>query len=109
VRNGAKLKEPAALFSALGDETRLALVAALGRQGPQSISRLASGKKISRQAVTKHLEILRAAGIAHCHQNGREKIWDLDQRRLQIAQGYLQLMSRRWDHALGRLKDLVED
>jgi DNA-binding transcriptional ArsR family regulator len=103
-----RLKESAAMFAALGDETRLHLVSALCKRGPLSISQLTEGHAMSRQAVTKHLEVLQEAGLAHSHQNGREKIWDLNQKRLRIAQEYLGLVSRRWDQALDRLKDLVE-
>lgn len=103
-----KWKDSAAMFAALGDETRLQLVSTLCSQGPQSIARLAAGQKITRQAITKHLETLEQAGLAHSQQNGREKIWDLDQKRLQVAQDYLAMVGKQWDGALARLKDLVE-
>ena len=53
-----RLEGAAPLFAALSDATRLRLVARLSRQGRQSISALAQGATISRQAVTKHLQAL---------------------------------------------------
>src|SRR5258708_36058660 len=52
----------APVFAALGDETRLALVARLSSEGPLSITRLTAGTKVTRQAVTKHLNVLAMAG-----------------------------------------------
>lgn len=102
-------KKSAEMFAALGDETRLQLVAAICEEGPQSIAQLTAGKKITRQAVTKHLETLQEVGLVHSHQSGREKIWDLDKKRLQVAQDYLEMISSQWDRALHRLKMFVEE
>jgi DNA-binding transcriptional ArsR family regulator len=108
-RSKAQLKESAALFAALGDETRLHLVATLCDEGPSSISKLSEGRGITRQAVTKHLEAMKDAGLVNCYRSGREKIWDLSEKRLQVARDYLELTSKRWDGALQRLKRLVEE
>src|SRR5919201_5013106 len=55
--------DAAPLFAALGDETRLALVDRLGASGPQSITRLTAGSAVTRQAITKHLQVLAEAGL----------------------------------------------
>jgi DNA-binding transcriptional ArsR family regulator len=98
----------AAIFAALGDETRLGLVARLCDEGPLSIARLADGFEISRQGITKHLRVLEEAGLVHSRQHGRESIWELEQKRLADARRYLQTISSQWDDALGRLKRFVE-
>jgi DNA-binding transcriptional ArsR family regulator len=103
------LKDSAKIFAALGDETRLKLVSTLCDLGPLSISRLAEGHATSRQAITKHLETLKEAKLIHVVPKGREKIWDLDEKRLQIAKDYLELISRSWDEKITALKTLVED
>ena len=97
------------IFAALGEGTRLALVARLCAGGPQSITRLTTGSAVTRQAITKHLKILAAAGLAHDVRHGRERIWELDTDRLGEARRWLDQISKRWDEALERLKKFVEE
>lgn len=98
-----------AVFAALGDETRLHLVWRLGREGPLSIKRLAEGAPITRQAVTKHLVVMQGAGLVTHTREGRESLWKLEQRRLADARQYLDVISKQWDGALGRLRVFVEN
>jgi DNA-binding transcriptional ArsR family regulator len=103
------LAEAALLFSALGDETRLALLRQLSAAGPASISELAENFRISRQAVTKHLQFLAIAGLIEGKREGREHCWSLNPARLAEAQRCLEVIARGWDDALGRLKAHLED
>jgi DNA-binding transcriptional ArsR family regulator len=105
----AGLADAAPLFAALGDETRLALVERLCSRGPQSIARLTSGSAVTRQAITKHLDVLAGAGLVHDLRQGRERIWELDTARLGEAGRCLDRISRQWDAALARLKKFVEE
>jgi DNA-binding transcriptional ArsR family regulator len=105
----AGLAYAAPLFAALGDETRLALVARLCSGGPQSIARLTTGSAVTRQAITKHLDVLAGAGLVHDLRRGRERIWELDTDRLGEAGRHLDQISKQWDHALARLKKFVEE
>lgn len=104
----AKLAKAAPVFAALGDATRLRVVARLCDAGPLSITQLSEGAKVTRQAITKHLQTLSDAGLVRDHRHGRERIWELEPRRLEIAQTYLDLISERWDAAIRRLKAFVE-
>jgi len=98
------------MFAALGDETRLALLARLCEGGgPSSIARLAEGFTVSRQAVTKHLQVLSGAGLVRDARRGRERVWELEPGRLADARRTLDELSRRWDEALDRLKRFVEE
>jgi len=97
------------LFAALGDKTRLRLVFRLCDNGPMSITRLTAGSKVTRQAITKHLHVMQQAGLVHSARQGRESVWQLDQRRLKDARHYLDLISKQWDNALGRLREFVEN
>jgi DNA-binding transcriptional ArsR family regulator len=98
----------AALFAALGDEQRLALVRKLCASGPSSLNRLSDGSEITRQGVAKHLRVLAAAGLVSCTQRGRESIWALTPARMQTAQRALAQISSEWDAALLRLRNFVE-
>jgi len=100
--------QAAPLFAALGDERRLALVNRLSAEGPQSITRLTTGSAITRQAITKHLQILAEAGLVHDRRRGRERIWTLDANRVDEARLYLDQIAQHWEEALERLRQFVE-
>ncbi len=107
-RLAAKARSGAPIFAALGDETRLRLVARLSEGGPLSIARLTEGEEMTRQAITKHLSVLSEAGLVIDIRRGRERLWQLDPAPLDTARRYLEHVSQRWDLALGRLKAFVE-
>jgi DNA-binding transcriptional ArsR family regulator len=98
----------AAVFSALGDETRLMLLARLCDGRRYSISNLTQGTKLTRQAVTKHLRVLQRVRIVHAIREGRESLFTFDPQPVLELQEYLELVSKQWDAALGRLKSFVE-
>jgi DNA-binding transcriptional ArsR family regulator len=103
-----ELTAAAPVFAALGDETRLGLVTRLCKEGPLSITRLTAGGGVTRQAVTKHLQVLAQAGLAHSSQVGRERIWELEPEPLLTARECLSQISAQWDDALARLRRFVE-
>ena len=95
--------DAAPVFAALGDPTRLELVSRLCT-GPQSIAQLTANAAVTRQAVTKHLEVLAGVGLVRDAWRGRERIFELEPRRLDDARLFLEQISRRWDAALLRLR-----
>jgi DNA-binding transcriptional ArsR family regulator len=99
----------ALIFAALGDETRLSLVAKLCDSRPHSISQLTRNSKLTRQAVTKHLRVLERVGIVHSVRKGREIQFKFDPQSIRGIKDYLDLVSAQWDEALSRLKSFVED
>src|SRR5262245_2929137 len=105
----ASLIQAAPVFAALGDETRLSLVARLCKGGPSSIAELTEGSAVSRQAITKHLQVLSDAGLVRHTRLGRERIFELEAAPLEIARRCLDEISTRWDEALERLRKLVEE
>jgi DNA-binding transcriptional ArsR family regulator len=99
----------ATIFAALGDGTRLALMETLARDSPQSISRLAEGAPVTRQAITKHLRVLEGAGIVRSIRHGRETLFEFRPGPIDDAGHYLARVADQWDDALMRLKRFVED
>ena len=97
------------MFAALGDETRLSVLAKLSQGEPQSIARLTAGTSLTRQAVTKHLRVLETAGVVRSVRVGRESLFEIEPQPLEEARTYLDQVSRQWDDALARLKAHVED
>lgn len=107
-RKPRALRRSAPVFAALGDRTRLGLLAALGEGEPRSITSLAEGAPVTRQAITKHLRVLRDAGLVRDVRCGRERLFALEPASLLEARRALDSISRQWDEALSRLKALVE-
>jgi len=111
--NRAVLEGASELFAALGDATRLVLLARLAGGEECSIAELTqgagrAGMELTRQAVTKHLRVLQGAGIVRCVRRGRESLFAFEPGPVDEMKEYLELVSRRWDEALGRLKRFVE-
>ena len=77
--------------------------------GALSISQLTDGTEITRQAVTKHLQVLSDAGLVHGVKIGRERRWAFEPTELEAARRALDEISQQWDHVLARLKALVEE
>src|SRR5262249_5132672 len=101
-------RHAAPVFAALGDETRLFIVASLSATGPMSIVALTTGSGVTRQAVTKHLQVLLTAGRVGLQRAGREPRWELDRQPLDAAGESLELIASQGDEARGRLKAFVE-
>ena len=98
----------APIFAALGDEMRLRLIAALCVGGAMSITQLTAGTHITRQAITKHLDVLASAGLVSDTKVGRERLWEFEPARLDEARRSLEMIARQWDYALAKLKRAVE-
>jgi DNA-binding transcriptional ArsR family regulator len=99
----------APVFGALGDPNRLRMVIALCEDGPSPTSALSRMLPSTRQAATKHLEVLSAAGVVTSARRGRERIWAVRPESLTGLADQLRVLSRRWDARLDRLRDYVED
>ncbi len=106
---GTATRQAAPVFAALGDTTRLSLVRRLSTEGPLSITRLSDGSGMTRQAITRHLHALGKVGLVRDTKEGREHVFSLDLKRLEIARQYLDHVSAQWDAAAARLKAFVED
>ncbi|HJT07843.1 MAG TPA: metalloregulator ArsR/SmtB family transcription factor, partial [Stellaceae bacterium] len=109
VSGASTLSRPAAVFAALGDATRLAVLARLSEGEPQSITRLTRGTMLTRQAIAKHLRVLEGVGVVRSTRSGRESLYALEPQPLADARDYLDRVSKQWDDALARLKSFVEE
>jgi DNA-binding transcriptional ArsR family regulator len=107
--SASKLRDQAPVFAALGDATRLSLVARLSSGSSLSITELTSGAGVTRQAITKHLRVLEDAGLVRGKRRGRESLYQLSPEPLKEARRALSTLSEQWDQALARLKAFVEE
>lgn len=105
----AMLRSSAQIFAALGDETRLRLIAVLCAGSAMSIAQLTAGTEMTRQSVTQHLQVLANAGLVRDVKMGRERLWAFEPAHLDEARRALEAISQQWDQALLRLKAAVEE
>ena len=108
LKRPSSARAKAAIFAALGDETRLSLLARLCSGQRYSIAELTEGTKLTRQAVTKHLRVLERVRIVHGTREGRQSLFQFDPHPVIELKEYLDLVSKQWDIALARLKSFAE-
>ena len=108
-RLSTELRGAAPVFAALGDPTRLLLVARLSTGESQSITQLSTGARVTRQAITKHLHVLAQARLVQHSRRGREQLWELNPEQFQQARRALETISKHWESALARLKAALEE
>jgi DNA-binding transcriptional ArsR family regulator len=101
--------DPAEVFAALGDRTRLSLLVRLSDGETRSIASLSADTALTRQAVTKHLHVLQEAGLVSSLRVGRESRFAFRPEAVADARAYLERVSAQWDDALARLKRFAED
>jgi DNA-binding transcriptional ArsR family regulator len=104
-----RTRDHAAVFAALGDETRLLLVKRLCQGEPQSITQLTERSGLTRQAITKHLRVLEGVGMVRGVRAGRESLFEFDPEPVDAMKEFLEGVSARWDRTLERLKKFVEE
>jgi DNA-binding transcriptional ArsR family regulator len=104
----SSVRAKAAVFAALGDETRLSLLVRLCNGQRYSIAELTEGTKLTRQAVTKHLRVLERVRMVHGTREGRQSMFQFNPQPVIEMKEYLEIVSRHWDVALARMKSLVE-
>ena len=102
------MQDPAPVFAALGDPTRLALLMKVSEGRTPSIAKLSVDTALTRQAITKHLHVLQSAGLVSRIRVGRESRFAYRPEPVLAARSYLDAVSAQWDDALSRLRLLVE-
>lgn len=97
------------LFTALADPTRRAVMLRVADGGPVSASELARHLPVTRQAIARHLDRLRAAGLVTAERHGRETRFALTPERLGELTAWTDEVGARWEGRLDRLRTLAED
>jgi DNA-binding transcriptional ArsR family regulator len=92
------------VFAAVADPTRRVLLERLRASGPLSISELSDGLPMTRQAVTKHLAVLRDSGLIRARRAGRERLHELDAAPLREVDDWLRPYAEAWDDRLAALR-----
>lgn len=97
-----------AVLNAIADPTRRIVLERLRLEGPLSVKQLAEPLRVTRQAVTKHLNVLCEAGLIRAEWRGRERQHHLQAEPLQAVDDWLQPYAAAWDQALERLRQHLE-
>jgi DNA-binding transcriptional ArsR family regulator len=100
--------QQAAIFSALAEPMRRALLLKLAESSPSTATQLARDYAITRQGILKHLIILEAAGLVAAQRQGREKRYTLTPEPLGEVEQWIKNLSAKWDERLLRLKQFLE-
>jgi DNA-binding transcriptional ArsR family regulator len=96
--------DPGAVFEALGDSTRRSVLRAVADDGPLTATELAGRLPVSRQAVSKHLDVLADAGLVHRRRAGRDVRFSVDVAPLDDALAWIAAVGAKWDRRLAALE-----
>lgn len=97
-----------ALFKALGDPTRRAIFEHLCREGEQTVTVMTARAKISQPAVSKHLGVLKRAGLVMDRQDGRQTHYSVQRGALDPLNEWTRQMTGFWEARLDDLEDLLK-
>ena len=101
-------RQPAAVFKAIADPTRRQILDLL-RPGGRTVGDIASNFRTSRPAISKHLRLLRSAGLVTTKQKGAARICELNAKPLRAVKDWLREYEAMWDQQLLNLKNFVEE
>jgi DNA-binding transcriptional ArsR family regulator len=104
----SSLMDPHQVFAALADPTRLDLLTRLADRGPATATELSASMPVSRQAITKHLAALDAAGLVTRRPSGREVRYTFDPEPLGDLVRWAEDVGDTWDRRLARLSRSIE-
>jgi DNA-binding transcriptional ArsR family regulator len=107
MRHRSVTYSPEAIFSALADPTRRAVLELL-RQGSQPAGRIAQAFPVSRPAISKHLRLLRRAHLVQERREGRHRLYQLNAEPLRAVASWLDQYRSFWQTSLTSLKSFVE-
>lgn len=97
-----------AVFAALSNTTRRAILGDLSETGPATASELETRHPVSRQAISKHLDTLARAGLVTSARHGREVRYRATPEPLGTAVSWIAEVGGRWDERLARLERIID-
>ena len=97
-----------AVFKAIADPTRREILRLLRGRG-RTVGGIASNFRTSRPAISKHLRLLRSAGLVTTRKRGAERVCELNGKPLRAVNDWLREYEAFWDESLRNLKNLLEE
>lgn len=96
------------VYAAIADPTRRAMLLRLATEGEKSASELLEPFSISQPAVSKHLRILREAGLIRSRKEGRMRIYEIEAGQLRGVYDWISHFEKHWDEKLDELGNYLD-
>ncbi len=100
--------QTADVYAAIADPTRRALLLRLAQEGERNVTELLEPFSISQPAVSKHLRILREAGLVRSRREGRERFYEIEASRLRDVYDWVSYFEKCWDEKLDALGEYLD-
>jgi DNA-binding transcriptional ArsR family regulator len=100
--------QAADVYAAIADKTRRALLVRLAREGERSVTELLGPFSISQPAISKHLRILREAGLVRSRQDGRSRLYRIEANKLRTVFDWVSFFEKFWDDKLDALGEHLD-
>lgn len=108
MKSFATRTDPTLAFKALADPTRRAIFERLSRDGEQTVQTLTDSSGVSQPAVSKHLGVLKLAGLVRARPCGRQIHYTAQPKALAPMVSWLHFYNRFWLDRFDRLEDLLK-
>jgi DNA-binding transcriptional ArsR family regulator len=96
------------VYSAIADPTRRSMLLRLAKEGEKNVSELLAPFSMSQPAVSKHLRILREAGLVRSRKEGRMRLYEIDAGMLKQVREWVSLVEKYWDEKLDGLGEYLD-
>ena len=100
--------QEATVYWAIADPTRRALLLRLADEGERNVTELLKPFSISQPAVSKHLRILREAGLVRSRKEGRLRLYELEGNKLRQVFDWVSHFEQYWDEKLDAIGDYLD-
>jgi len=104
----ARAATTADAFNAVAEPRRRQILDALA-EGERPVNDLVAVLELSQPLVSKHLRVLREVGLVQVREEGRQRIYQLDARRLRPIHDWLATYEEAWNERFDRLEQVLED
>ena len=95
-------------FAALAEPNRFRIVELL-RSGPRPVNEIGESLQLNQPQVSKHLRVLKAAGLVDVQPRAQQRLYELRARRLRQLHDWLERYRQLWDARFEELNELVEE
>jgi DNA-binding transcriptional ArsR family regulator len=96
------------VFNAIAEPRRRQVIDLLARHGAMAVGALVAALGLPQPAVSKHLSVLHKVGIVSVTKEGRQRLYQLDGRRLKHVHDWVKTFEQFWSHQLDRIKERAE-
>ena len=104
----ARAATTADVFNAIAEPRRRQIVDLLARRGALAVGTIVVALRLPQPAISKHLGVLRKVGLVSVTKQGRERLYNLEARKLKPVHDWVKTFEQLWSHQLDRIKERAE-